>query len=111
MAFPRTLVLALFLLPSALGGAAGPANGEEGRAVYESSCRACHDPANVMVSSPKAGDLAEWSKRLDKGIEKITDNAVNGFGAMPPKGGAAALTREQIRDAIEHMAAPLDPPK
>lgn len=106
MTFPRTLVLILFLLPAAIASAATAGNGDAGRAVYESSCRACHDPANVMVSSPKSGDATEWTKRLGKGIERVTDNAVNGIGAMPPKGGAAGLTREQIRDAILHMAAP-----
>jgi cytochrome c5 len=106
MSFHRTLVLILLLLPAANAIAAAPGNGDAGRAVYESSCRACHDPANVMVSSPKAGDAAEWAKRLDKGIEKLTDNAANGIGAMPPKGGAAELNRDQIRDAILHMAAP-----
>lgn len=106
MTFHRTLVLILFLLPGAMVNAASTGNGDAGRAVYESSCRACHGPANVMVSSPKAGDAAEWSKRLQKGIEKLTDNAVNGIGAMPPNGGAAELTRDQARDAILHMAAP-----
>lgn len=60
-----------------------------------------------MVSSPKAGDTAEWGKRLAKGLEAVTDNAVNGFGAMPPKGGAGELSRDKIRQAIEFMMAPL----
>lgn len=80
------------------------ANGD-GRALYMSICSACHAPENVMVSSPKAGDTAEWSKRLTKGLEAVTDNAVNGFGAMPPKGGTSDLSREQIRQAIQYMAA------
>jgi len=104
MAFPRIPVLIPFLLASAVACAA-PSASDEGRTVYESTCRACHDTANVMVASPKAGDAAEWSKRLGKGIERVTDNAVNGIGAMPPKGGATGLTREQIRDAILHMTA------
>lgn len=79
---------------------------EEGRAIYTSVCSACHAPENVMVSSPKAGDTAEWSKRLAKGLEAVTDNAVNGFAAMPPKGGVSELSREQIRQAIQYMAAP-----
>ena len=78
---------------------------DEGRAIYTSVCSACHAPENVMVSSPKAGDTAEWSKRLAKGLESVTDNAVNGFNAMPPKGGASELSREQIRQAIQHMVA------
>lgn len=79
---------------------------DEGRALYMSVCNACHAPENVMVSSPKAGDTAEWVKRLTKGLEAVTDNAVNGFAAMPPKGGASELSREQIRQAIQYMAEP-----
>jgi cytochrome c5 len=78
---------------------------DEGQAIYTAICSACHAPENVMVSSPKAGDRVEWNKRLAKGLEAATDNAVNGFGAMPPKGGATELSREQIRLAIQYMAA------
>lgn len=81
---------------------------DEGRAIYTSVCSACHAPENVMVSAPKAGDAAEWGRRLSKkGIEATTENAVSGFAAMPPKGGASELSRQQIRLAIEYMAAPL----
>lgn len=79
---------------------------DPGRALYVSVCSACHAPENVMVNSPKAGDSAEWEKRLGKGLETVTDNAFNGFGAMPPKGGASELSREQLRQAIQYMAAP-----
>lgn len=77
-----------------------------GQALYKSVCIACHAPENVMVSAPKAGDVSEWGKRLSRGrngLETLTDNAVNGFGAMPPKGGNSQLTRDQIRQAIEFM--------
>jgi cytochrome c5 len=79
---------------------------EAGKAVYQAVCIACHAPENVMVSAPKAGDVAEWARRAARapgGIDMLTDNAVNGVGAMPPKGGAAELTRTQVRDAIEFM--------
>lgn len=75
-------------------------------ALYQSVCRACHGPENVMVSAPKAGDVAEWGKRLArgaKGLETLTDNAVNGFAAMPPKGGHGELSRDQIQQAIKFM--------
>lgn len=79
---------------------------EAGREIYDSICSACHAPENVMVSSPKAGDSIEWEKRLRKGLETLTDNALNGIGAMPPKGGASELSREQLRQAIRYMAEP-----
>jgi cytochrome c5 len=35
----------------------------------------------------------------------LTRHAVDGYGAMPPKGGHAELTPAQIREAIEFMRA------
>lgn len=86
--------------------------GDVGRTVYQSVCIACHVPQNVMVSSPKAGDVGEWGKRLAKaqnGIETLADHAVEGFGAMPAKGGSAELSRDQIREAIKYMMAASTP--
>lgn len=82
---------------------------KSGRAVYESVCIACHAVENVMVAAPKAGDVAEWRRRLvqaPKGIDTLADHAVNGFGAMPPKGGRDELTRDEIRSAISFMMEP-----
>ncbi len=79
---------------------------KDGRSLYTTYCMACHAPENVMVSSPKLGDKGEWSKRLRNGLDQTTDNAVKGFGAMPPKGGCMGCTREEIRKAIQYMANP-----
>lgn len=77
-----------------------------GPTLYQSVCKACHGPENVMVSAPKAGDVDEWRKRLAKAgnrLETLTDHAVNGFGAMPANGGSGELPRDQIRQVIEFM--------
>lgn len=82
---------------------------DAGQVLYQTVCSACHGPENVMVSAPKAGDLADWGKRLargPKGIETLTDNAVNGFGAMPARGGNSELSRDQILQAIRFMMQP-----
>ncbi|MFZ6749043.1 c-type cytochrome [Undibacterium sp. Ren11W] len=79
---------------------------EDGRAVYIAVCSACHAPENVLVSAPKAGDTAEWRKRLLKGIDAAADNAIKGVGAMPPKGGHTELSRGEILRAIEFMQTP-----
>lgn len=102
------LLAAMSMVPlAALAG--GESRIEAGKAVYQAVCIACHAPENVMVSAPKAGAATEWERRAARspgGIDMLTDNAVSGFGAMPPKGGDAGLTRAQIRDAIEFMRAP-----
>jgi len=96
------LMLGLATLPGPAGNALASGEGE---ALYQAVCRACHAPENVMVSSPKAGDTAEWARRLGKGLDQLTDNAINGVGAMPAKGGCTSCTAEQIREAIQFMAA------
>ena len=54
--------------------AAGPKTGEE---VYASGCAACHDSG--AAGAPKFGDVAAWSPRIDKGIEKLFSNAWYGY--------------------------------
>lgn len=103
MSSVRASFLCLLLCLSATAAASEI---EKGKSVYRAHCHACHAPTNVMVSSPKAGDVAAWKERLAEGLESATDKAVAGTGAMPPKGGAAGLTREEIRAAIRYMAAP-----
>jgi cytochrome c5 len=104
----EAILIALSVMPL-LAAAEGP-NQIKGRAVYEAVCAACHSPGNVMVSAPKAGDAKEWARRASRGrggLGILVDHAVDGFEAMPPKGGNAALTREQVRDAILYMGGAL----
>jgi len=100
--------VALTLLPLFSFAADAPSI-KSGRAVYEAVCSACHAVDNVMVAAPKAGDVAEWRRRLGQapqGIVTLTDHALDGVGAMPPKGGRDELTRDEIRNAIAYMMAP-----
>lgn len=99
-----TLACFAFLCPAAAASANDP-----GQVIYRAVCSACHGPENVMVSAPKAGDTAEWAARLSrapKGLDTLTDNALAGFAAMPPKGGNSKLSREQLRLAIVFMMTP-----
>ena len=101
-------VVVLGFIPVASFGADAPAV-KSGRVVYESVCIACHAVENVMVAAPKLGDAADWGRRVAravKGVETLTDHAVEGFGAMPPKGARPELTREEVRRAIGYMMAP-----
>lgn len=97
------LIAVVGLLPMFSHSTAAAA-GKDGRTVYNTSCVACHAPGNVMVSSPKLGDKDEWARRLHKGLDQTTDNAMKGLGAMPPKGGCMDCTRAEIRSAIQYMA-------
>jgi cytochrome c5 len=52
--------------------------------IYNRSCRSCHTIA--ATSAPLTGDVQQWSVRLEKGMDTLVDNVVNGFGGMPPFG-------------------------
>lgn len=82
---------------------AAPAAPKSGDEVYAQACGACH--GSGALGAPKLGDGADWGARLSAtgGLDGLTTSAINGKGAMPPRGGAAALSDGEIRAAIEHM--------
>jgi cytochrome c5 len=43
------------------------------------------------------------AERAQKGEDVLVHSAVNGLNAMPPRGGRADLSDEQIRAAVEFM--------
>jgi len=51
------------------------------------------------------GDKAAWAPRVAQGIDALTASAIKGKGAMPPKGGNAALSDDAVKAAVEHMLA------
>lgn len=86
-------------LGEADSAAAGPKTGVQ---VYKAACAACHDAG--AAGAPKLGDSAGWASRIATGLEALVHSAVNGKGAMPAKGGNAALTEAEITRAIVYMA-------
>ncbi len=70
--------------------------------IVSEACNACH--MSGALGAPKIGDKAVWSDRLAVGgLDGLYHNAINGKGAMPPRGGAASLSDDDIRAAVKHM--------
>lgn len=84
----------------AKGGAAGAASG---KATYDTTCMACHSTG--AAGAPKLGDKAAWAPRIKAGINVLHDTAIKGKGAMPPKGGNAALSDDAVKAAVDYMVA------
>ena len=83
--------------------AAGPAAGDgprEGKAVYNAVCHTCH--AAGLLGSPILGDAGAWGPRISKGKETLYTHAINGFNAMPAKGGAD-IPDEEVQNAVDYM--------
>jgi cytochrome c5 len=68
--------------------------------LYQGACFACHGTG--AAGAPKLGDAAAWSARDAKGLDALVTSAVNGIGAMPPRGGSA-YDEDQIRAVIEYI--------
>jgi cytochrome c5 len=77
---------------------AGPRAASE---VYSSACAACHDTG--AAGAPKKGDTGAWSARIDKGMETLVSHAINGYNAMPAKGGCASCPDEEIEVAVKYI--------
>ena len=77
--------------------AAAPRSGSE---VYTAHCFACHGTG--AAGAPKTGDKGAWGPRAAQGMETLMNHAINGKGAMPPRGGSTA-SDEELHAAIEHM--------
>ena len=72
-----------------------------GEKIYQSACFACH--LSGVAGAPKIDDPAAWEPRLGQGMEGLLQSVTNGKGAMPPKGGFAHLTDEEVRNAVGFM--------
>jgi len=101
-AVPAPAPAAAASAPAPAAAAAAPAAGN-GKKVYDMACVACH--ASGVAGAPKFGDKAAWAPRLPTGLDALTNSAIKGKNAMPPKGGNASIPDADIRAAVEYMAA------
>ena len=74
---------------------------DAGKATYDTSCFACHGTG--AAGAPILGNKDAWAPRLGQGIDTLYSHAINGFKGMPPKGGAASLSDEQIKAVVDYM--------
>ena len=69
--------------------------------LYTQSCNACH--ATGLLNAPKYGDHAGWRPRIEAGVDQIYANAINGKGAMQPKGGRIDFSDDDIKKIVDYM--------
>lgn len=84
------------------GAPSGPRTLQDGEAVYKLACSACH--ATGAAGAPKTGDAGAWASRIKQGYDTLVKHAVEGFKAMPAKGGNADLDPIEVARAVVHMA-------
>ena len=77
------------------------AAGRTGEAVYNLGCAACHTAG--LAGAPMLANQAQWEARLEKGLETLTNNAYNGYNAMPAKGLCMDCSLEEIERSVQYM--------
>ena len=85
-----------------VASAAGDTADKSPDQLYQGACLACHSTG--AAGAPKIGDAAAWQDRLGKGLDALISSAINGIGAMPPRGGSQ-LSDDQIRATVEYILA------
>lgn len=73
----------------------------KGKAVYDGACFVCH--VTGAAGAPLLGDTNLWAPRIAQGMDALMLNAINGKGAMPPKGGRMDLSDDDVRAAVAYM--------
>lgn len=71
-----------------------------GQAGYDMYCAACH--ANAAIGAPVVGDKEAWATLMEKGVDGIYSNGINGINAMPPKGGAG-VSDDEFKQIVDYM--------
>lgn len=71
--------------------------------IYQTYCFACHGTG--ANNSPELDDAEAWAPRIDKGIDVLYENAIEGFNdnAMPPMGLCTECSEDDIRATVDYM--------
>lgn len=77
----------------------------DGEAIYNRACMACH--MTGAAGAPIRGDAAAWEPRLEQGVETLYEHSINGFNAMPARGGFTSLSDEEVEAAVDFMLEPV----
>ena len=81
------------------------ANLENGKAIYNKVCIACH--MSGVAGAAKLTDKPRWEASAAKGKATLHKHVINGFtgehGAMPAKGTCTACSDQDLFDAMSYI--------
>jgi cytochrome c5 len=86
--------------PAAAAQPTAAAGANAGEALFKQTCIACHGAG--VAGAPKFGDKAAWAPRIKQGLDTLVQHAIQGKGAMPPRGGSSASDAD-VRAAVQYM--------
>jgi cytochrome c5 len=79
------------------------AKAARGRAVFDQVCAACH--LGGIGGAPSISDTENWRRRMQQGEAVLVGHALEGFRAMPARGGNAGLTDAEVMAAVKYMTS------
>ena len=82
----------------AFADSSAPKSLQTGAAVNAAACSACH--AAGIAGAPRTGDVKAWAPRIKQGFDLLVKHAVEGFKAMPAKGGNPNLDPIEVARAV-----------
>ena len=70
---------------------------------FMATCNACHSTG--AGGAPKMNDAEAWKMRMEKGMDAVMTNVINGLNAMPAKGLCFNCTDDDLKAVVEYMFA------
>lgn len=70
---------------------------------FNATCAACHNAG--VANAPKMSDPEAWKARMEKGIDAVMKNVLNGLNSMPAKGLCFTCTDDDLKAVVEFMYA------
>ena len=93
--------------PATVAQAPAAATDTKGEDTFKKACALCHQTG--AAGAPIAGNKADWEARIAQGNDMLYEHAIKGFtgskGAMPPKGGNASLSDDDVKAAVDYMVS------
>ena len=81
-----------------------PVGERQGDQIFNKICYQCHAADSIVPNAPNLKTKAIGHLALHKVSITLFQHALNGFNAMPAKGGAADLTDQELKRVITYMA-------
>lgn len=79
-------------------------DGFNAETTYMASCFACHSTGAAGAPKVQPGTYgSDWETRMEKGMDAVVANAINGINTMPAKGLCFTCTDDDLRALVEYM--------
>lgn len=83
-----------------------------GKAIYQNFCASCHAPKPMInIGAPRLRKTQEWESRIKQARQLLISHVIDGYNAMPPRGGCFECSDELLHSAINYMLSELQSTK